>query len=279
MGAEPNLKLSGCTYAWLHLDSLNVALASLAEHGLSTIELTTAPPHVHSPGMSRSDRSAIVRRLESFGVRAISTNPSFCDINLVSTNPDFRQVSEAQIGHELELAADLGAQTVVVIPGRLHTLAPLPADAARGTLSDALERLLTRADSLGVTIGLENNPYGYLGASREIVSLVDEFDNPRLGIVYDVANALAIEDPAVGVTTVAHRLVLTHLSDTWKTRWAHTSPGRGEVDFAAFAAALRELGYNGDNVYELIDMERPEPRLGADIATLEAAGFSRRNDA
>lgn len=275
MTGEPGLTLSGCSYAWLHLDTLDVALASLAEHGLSTIELTTAPPHVHSPAMTQSDRSALARRLNSFGIRAISTNPSFCDINLVSTNPDFRRLSESQIGHELELAADLAAGVVVVIPGRLHTLAPLTGEAARALLSESLFRLVTRADALGVTIGLENSPYGYLGAGRELVSVADEIDHPRLGIVYDVANALAIEDPAEGVATVAHRLVLTHLSDTWKDRWAHTSPGRGEVDFEAFATSLEQVGYTGHNVYELIDMEPPEPRLGADIGALEAAGFLR----
>lgn len=272
---ESGLHLIGCSYGWLHQKPLGAALRVLADHGFESLELTTAPPHVHSPSMSHSDRTGLAEQVSELGLSVVSTNPSFCDINLVSTNPDFRRLSEDQIRHELELASDLEAEVVVVIPGRLHALAPAPDEATRPRLVDTLNRLVGRAGQLGVTIGLENSPYGYLGASRDLVSVVDEVDSPHLGVVYDVANALAIEDPAEGLETVAHRLVLTHLSDTWRDRWAHTSPGRGEVDFAAFASALSRVAYTGHNVYELIDMEPPEPRLAADIAALEAAGFSR----
>ncbi len=269
------LALSGCSFGWLPFASLDRALADLADHGFSTFELTTAPPHVHSLAMDRAGRIDLARRLDRFGLRAVSTNPTFCDINLVSTNPDFRKLSEDQIARELELAAELGAETVVVIPGRLHALAPAPNDRLRHDLIESLTRLLDRADAVGVTIALENSPYGYLRTGGELADVADEVDHARLGIVYDVANALVVEDPIEGLATVAHRLVLIHLSDTWRDRWTHTSPGRGDVDFEAFARALNGIGYTGHNVYELIDMEPPGPRLDADTAAFEAAGFSR----
>ncbi len=269
------LALSGCSFGWLPFASLDRALADLADHGFSTFELTTALPHVHSLAMDRAGRIDLARRLDRFGLRAVSTNPTFCDINLVSTNPDFRKLSEDQIARELELAAELGAETVVVIPGRLHALAPAPNDRLRLDLIESLTRLLDRADAVGVTIALENSPYGYLRTGGELADVADEVDHARLGIVYDVANALVVEDPIEGLATVAHRLVLIHLSDTWRDRWTHTSPGRGDVDFEAFARALNGIGYTGHNVYELIDMEPPGPRLDADTAAFEAAGFSR----
>lgn len=275
--SENKLTLSGCSFGWLPFEPLDTALADMAEHGFSTFELTTAPPHVHSLGMDREERTQLARRLDRFGLRAISTNATFCDINLVSTNPDFRRLSVDQIACELDLAADLGAVTVVVIPGRLHALAPAPADRLRSYLVESLTPLLDRADALGVNLALENSPYGYLRTGKELVDVADEVDHPRLGIVYDVANALVVEDPIEGLATVAHRLVLIHLSDTWRDRWTHTSPGRGDVDFEAFAKALRRIGYGGHNVYELIDMEPPSPRLEADIAAFEAAGFSLPN--
>jgi len=274
VAVDTRLTLSGCNFGWLHLEPLDKALAVLADHGFTTLELTTAPPHVQSSTMNREDHVDLARRLDRYGLRAVSTNPTFCDINLASTNPDFRALSEDQIGRELELASDIGAGTVVVMPGRLHALAPAPAEVVRRDLIDSLTRLLDRAETAGVTIGLENSPYGYLGSSEELVALTDEIDHPRLGIVYDVANALAIEDPAEGIATVAHRLVLTHLSDAWRDRWTHTSPGRGDIDFAAIAGALSAIDYTGHNVYELIDMEPPEPRLEEDIAALEKAGFA-----
>jgi sugar phosphate isomerase/epimerase len=143
----------------------------------------------------------------------------------------------------------------------------------RAVLDDGLTRLLERATRLGVTLSLENSPYGYLGRATDLLEIVKRFGSPRLRLTYDVANALAQEDPAAGVRAAGAYLALAHVSDAWRDRWAHTSPGRGEVDFAAFARALREIGFAGPTVYELVDGEDPEPRLPADLKALAAAGW------
>jgi sugar phosphate isomerase/epimerase len=272
--ADAALSLSGCTFGWLHRAPLADALRSLAAHGFRSIELTTAPPHLFTRHFGSYERKDLARLLQSVGLEVISVNPSFADINLVSTNPEIREISERQLAAEIELAADLGAGYVVVIPGRRHALAPAPDDAAQAVLDEGLERLLDRATVLGVTIALENSPYCYLGSSADLLGLVRAWDSPRLRVAYDVANALAQEDPAEGVARLGRYLALAHVSDTWRTRWAHTSVGRGEVDFAAFAAALTTAGFAGPTVYELVDGEDPAPRLPADLAALEKAGWT-----
>ena len=268
------LDLAGCTFGWLHRAPLADALRSLSQHDIRSIELTTAPPHLFTRHFGRYERHELARLLRRLGLHVISVNPSFADINLISTNPEIREVSERQLAAELELAADLGARFVVVIPGRRHQLAPAPDDAARSVLDEALSRLVQRATELGITIALENSPYGYLGTSAELLDVVRQWDTPNLRITYDVANALAQEDPAEGVARLGPYLALAHISDTWRDRWAHTSVGRGEVDFAAFAAALAKAGFAGPTVYELVDGEDPAPRLPADLAALESAGWS-----
>ena len=77
----------------------------------------------------------------------------------------------------------------------------------------------------------------------------------------------------MGVARLGEYLGLAHVSDTWRARWAHTSLGRGEVDFASFAAALAAAGFAGPTVYELVDGEDPAPRLAADFAALSKAGW------
>ena len=64
------------------------------------------------------------------------------------------------------------------------------------------------------------------------------------------------------------------MSDTPRAPWRHTSPGRGEVDFAAFAAALQDVGYAEPTVYELVDEEDPGPRLADDLAALRTHGWT-----
>jgi sugar phosphate isomerase/epimerase len=273
MTASPLLPLSGCTFGWLHRAPLVDALRSLAAHGVRSIELTTAPPHLFTRHFGSYERKDLGRLLSSLGLAVVSVNPSYGDINLVSTNPEIREISERQVAAEIELASDLGARHVVVIPGRRHALAPAPDDTALGVLNDGLERLLDRSAALGVTIALENSPYGYLGSSADLLNLVRAWDRPGLRVAYDVANALAQEDPAEGVARLGRHLALAHVSDTWRNRWAHTSVGRGEVDFVGFNAALAASGFAGPTVYELVDGEDPAPRLPADLAALEKAGW------
>lgn len=270
------LPLGGTTYTWLHQEPLEAALEGLADVGFSVAELTTAAPHLQSSTFGAYERSALRTRAQRLGIRFSSVNPGFLDINMLSTNNEFRDLSVRMVTAELELAADLEAPIVVLIPGRRHALSPAPVEACRWWLDKALTLLVDRAERLGVTIGLETSPYGYLGSGAELLEIADSFDNPHLGVIYDAANVLLTEDPADGVRAVASRLVLAHVSDAWKHKWAHTSIGRGEVDFGAFARALLDIGYQGPTIYELVDGEPALPRLHADIAALERRGWSRR---
>lgn len=269
------LPLAGCSFAWLHQRPLADALRCLAEHGLCALELTTAPPHLSPHLLGPYERQELRALLASLDLRPLALNPTYLDLNLVSTNQEIREVSERQLMANVELAAELGAAFVVVLPGRRHQLAPAPDPSARAVFGRALERLLRRAEALGVCLALENSPYGYLGRSGDLRELAEAWNRPSLRIAYDVANALAVEDPVEGVTALAPHLGLAHVSDTWRNRWAHTSIGRGEVDFEGFAAALRRVGFTGPTVYELADGEDPEPRLEADLDRLERAGWSR----
>ncbi|MGH3249768.1 MAG: sugar phosphate isomerase/epimerase family protein [Trebonia sp.] len=272
---RPALPLAGCTFGWLHRAPLADALRELSAHGVRQIELTTAPPHLFARHLGRYERQDLARLLGRLDLTVASVNPSFADINLISTNPEIREISERQLTAEIELAADLGAGYVVVIPGRRHALAPAPDAAARAVLDEGLGRLLHRATGLGVTIALENSPYGYLGSSADLLAVVRAWGSPRLRVAYDVANALAQEDPADGVARLGEYLALAHVSDAWRTRWAHTSIGRGEVDFAGFAAALAaNPAFTGPTVYELADGEDPGPRLATDLDALARAGWA-----
>jgi sugar phosphate isomerase/epimerase len=269
-----SLRLAGHTFGYLHQRTLVDAIDDLAAAGFAELELTPTPPHVHLPGPGAYERRGLAHRLRSAGVRCVSVNPGFVDINLISVDPDFRELSLRRIELGTELAHDLGADYHVVVPGRLHGLAPAPEEDARGVLLDGLARLLARADACGVTLVLENSPYGYLGAADDLVAIAEEVDHPRLTLCYDVANALPQEDPAAGVRRLGGRLGLAHISDGWRDRWAHTSAGRGEVDFAAFAAALEDVGYEEVTVYELVDGEDPGPRLEHDLRVLADQGFA-----
>ena len=266
------MKLAGSTFGYLQHRPLPDALRDLAEHGITRFELTPMPPHLNVAGFGAYERRALHRLIDGLGMQCHSVNPGFVDINLISTNPAFRELSLRQIELGLEIAHDLGARFHVIVAGRRHALSPAPVDDVREVLLEGIEHLLAAAD--GVTLVLENSPYGYMGTADELCDVVDEVGDPGLRVCYDVANALAQEDPVDGLRRVGSRLALAHISDAWRDRWAHTSVGRGDVDFAAFAAGLQEIGYSEVTVYELVDGEDPEPRLAVDLAALEGHGWS-----
>lgn len=271
---QPALALGGTTYSWLHQASLYEAIQHLSATGFRQIEVTSAAPHLQATAFGSYERHELRRTITSAGLSVSSTNPGFLDINLISPSNDFRRASLCAIRAELELAHDLEAPIVILMPGRRHALSPAPEEACRWWLDQALEILLERAAKLGVTIAMETNPYGYLGSARQLCELVDHVGSPNLGIAYDVANTINQEDPLDGVRAAGHRIRIAHMSDTWRERWAHTSPGRGEVDFERYAEALRAIGFDGVTIYELIDMEPPLPRLRDDIATFEKLGWT-----
>lgn len=267
------LVLGGTTYSWLHQQNLSYALTKLAEAGFRFTELTTAAPHLQSPMFGFYDRQALKKELDSLGLRVTSLNPGFLDINLISPSDDFREASIRHMIAEIELAHDLDAPYVIAIPGRRHLLSPVSDESAAAAIDSALERMLTRAEPLGITVLLETSPYGFLGGGPSLVEVVERNASSHLGIAYDCANTLNNEDVRDGVHAVAKHLRLAHVSDTKHDHWLHTSPGRGDVDFQKYADALREVGYAGPTIYELVDLEDPDPRLADDIAYFGQFGW------
>jgi len=268
------LALGGASYGYLYLRSLEDSLRALSQAGFTSIELTPVPPHLYTPGYGLFERRRLRQLFRALGTRCVSVNPSFTDLNLISTNTEIRDLTLRQLMANMELAHDLESPVLVVIPGRRNALIPTPDAEAVAVLEGQLERLLARAAPLGVRVALENSPYGFMQTSADLAALVERLDDAQLGIAFDCANAFMNEDPAAGVERIGRHLFIAHISDTWRHRWAHTSVGRGEVDFGRYADALRGLRFTGVTIYELVDGEDPDPRLAQDLDRLGRWGWT-----
>jgi sugar phosphate isomerase/epimerase len=268
------LPLTGATFGYLYRKTLEESLDALAGHGFRSVELTPVPPHLYTPGFGAFERRQLRARLSRLGLRCVSVNPSFADLNIISTNTEFRDLTFRQLVSTLQLAHDLGAEAIVVMPGRRHGLIPTPDDQALEVLVEQVGRLAIEGERLGVVVALENSPYGFVQTGAELANVLKDVAHPHAKVTFDVANALANEDPAAGLQAVAPHLALAHVSDTWREHWAHTRVGVGEVDFSAFAVALADVGFGGHTVYELVDGDDPDPRLGRDLELLQGWGWT-----
>jgi sugar phosphate isomerase/epimerase len=207
--------------------------------------------------------------------------PAAGSVSLPLAGSTFGYLHHRSLSEALDDLAANGLVSIELTPAPPHLHPPALGPYDRRALRRRLDRLglaclLATAERRGVTLVLENSPYGFLGRSGHLVAIADEIGHPRLRLCYDVADALAQEDPAAGVGAIGARLGLAHVSDTPRAPWRHTSPGRGEVDFAAFAAALGAVGHAAPTVYELVDDEDPAPRPAGDLAALERHGWARR---
>lgn len=257
-----------------HLATLDETLRIFAERGIEAVEFFPFPPHLDPASFGPYERKRLKRLMRDLGLRVASINFSM-ELNLMSLHPGLHALAMAEFRRALEIGSELGAPCLVLPFGRRHSLMPAPGDVSLDYLCGEVAVLAEHGKGLGIKIALETLPFDMLTSGQAVADIVDRIGHPNVGICYDCANTLAFEDPALGVKATREKLLIVHISDSWRDRWAHTSIGLGEVDFISFAKALDEIGYHGDVVYELMDGEDPSPRIADDIAKLEQAGFRR----
>jgi sugar phosphate isomerase/epimerase len=263
--------LAMTTYGYLHRLDLRSALRDIADAGYRGVEISTAPPHIFTPSVGLVERSQLRHFIAGLGLTCTSLNAA--ELNLISPNPDISDLARRHYIDNIRLAHDLEVDLLVIVPGRQNILCPTPHEDAVYALERQLEYLLEEAEKLGVRLALETSPYGFMQAAEEVKEVVARFANRFLGIAVDCANVFAVQDPADAVRASADYLIMAQISDTWKDRFAHTSIGRGQVDFGTFASALAEVHYAGPTVYELVDGDDPAPRVREDRAVLLACGW------
>ncbi len=268
------LPLAAASYGFVYYRTLEDSLNAIAELGFDLVEIAAPPQHLDLSDVRAAERRAIKRALDRYGLKCVATNP--VEMNPISPIINHWETAHRHYRAAIELASDLEAPNVVMVSGRANPLAPMPDEQTKALLRRRLEQLLPLAQRLGITLALETVPYGFLQSSAEVAAMVREFDVPELGMTLDCANVYwAGGDPVADLRELAPMVDVVHISDASREQWAHTQIGRGEIDFGGVAQALRDTGYAGPTVYELVDGEDPEPRLRADWAQLAEWGWGR----
>lgn len=184
----------------------------------------------------------------------------------------------------LEVAALLGAETVLIVPGATKGLAP---DAPVRTYKSvwdrsvaALKKLAPIAEKLNVNIGVENVWNRFLLSPMEWKYFLAEIDSPNVGIYLDVANTqyqLPAEDY---VEILGSSVKAVHIKNYKKSGdWGSVLDfGEnildGDVNFKNIIAALNKVGYKGAFTAEMIPFSRGEnlniPDYDLSVKTVKA---------
>jgi len=250
------------------------AIERLTADGHRTIQLMATPPHF-DPWEQDAARTRRIRALiERNGMSLLALDLASSDINLASPSSHVVDFAVSAYAAAIDRAAELGVRWICVGSGRRHALLAKANDRLMTSFREAFARIHDKAQRAGIPIILENHPQGLLASAADIVRFLDVEGYTEMPVIYDVANAVAInEDPVEGLETLWPHLGIVHLSDSPKGQWRHDPIGSGEIDFAAIAALLRRRAYAGRIVLEILS-DTPLEDLGKGVAALRARGLA-----
>jgi sugar phosphate isomerase/epimerase len=176
--------------------------------------------------------------------------PSILPLPLIDGPVEPRERVEA-ICASIRRLAPFEPQSLVCLTGPAGPLGP---EEARRLVIEGLHRIGREAKANGVRVGLE--PIQRIGADQwtiatsvpEALDLLDEAEEPALGITFDVWHLWNTETLLADIAAQADRFTGVHVSD-WRepTRgWAdRVLPGEGVADVPAIVAALDDAGWEG----------------------------------
>lgn len=267
------LSIAGATYSFMWHETLKSGLQKYSQIGLSRMELTVSLPHTDMSRGIQTLAAEINDIARSTNIGFTSLNP--VELNLISASSELARTSLEQYKSAIDLAAEVGAPIVTVIPGRLSSLCPMDSQYALDSFARAMDELVPHAEKAGVKIALENTPFGFLQYPKELFEHVQSYGSAALGLVFDAAN-LHFLDGNIGeeLKYVASKVLIAHISDTSIGKFTHAYVGQGSVNFKHFVDVLLALDTPVELVYELVTPKLDWDRVAQDIRELQKLGNS-----
>lgn len=249
--ARCNVKLGVCTYSYWHFSEERTPIEFVIEEAS---RLGAAGVDVLHRQMESEDASYI-RRLKRHALEngvtmhCLSTHQSF-----VSPNPERRQRSVDDTIRFIRLAHDMGIPCIRISAGRWGTSGsfselmdnkgiepPLDGyteDDAFEWVNASLERIIPTAESLGITLGLENH-WGMTRTAEGIMRIKNAIDSPWLGVLLDTGNFL--ERTYEQMEMLAPYVVFVQAKTYYGGGRFYTL----DIDYDRVASILGNAGYKG----------------------------------
>ncbi len=260
------LKVAASTFPFLYSHDGLGALKHLHGMGYDIFELMIFPPHCWPVELSAETRRTYKEWLEGEGVRLSSLCYPALDNNPNSVDKLMRDYTLDRYKEAVDFAAEMDCPYVISIPGPVNSLINPPHDWMLNWFVEAMQELLEHMKGTGVDLLLENVPFTYLPTAQEMVDTA-KLIGPNVGINYDICNAAFInEDPAEAIRMMGDLVRNVHISDSGPDEFKHERLGDGIVKPRPVAEALKDIGYTGDTVLEIIaDAMQPGTDPDGDI--------------
>ncbi len=161
---------------------------------------------------------------------------------------------------QLDVAAELGCESILVIPGTVNAEFAIPGrvmqyDVVYNRSMEALQELKSYAEQRKVEIALENVWNKFLLSPLEMRDFIDKLDSVYVGSYLDIGNVLSNGYPEQWVKILGQRIKKIHFKDyRMEAGGLHGFVDllAGDVNYPAVMEALKGIGYDGWVTAEMI---------------------------
>lgn len=241
--------------------SLKECMQLAREAGFEAIEVTVAEEGEITLSSSQKDVQAILKTAQDIGIQISSLATGlFWKYSLTSNSASLRNKAKEIVIKMLDIAAWLGTDAILVVPGAVGVdfipeAEVVPYELAYERSLEALKELAPEAERRGVDIAIENVWSKFLLSPLEMRDFVDKIGSDRLGVYFDVGNVILTGYPEHWIRILGRRIRRVHVKDF--RRAVGTLAGfvdllEGDVDWPRVMEALREIGYNSFLTAEML---------------------------
>lgn len=180
--------------------------------------------------------------------------------SLTSESKLIRDKAKSIVKKQLEMAAVIGADTILVVPGAVGVdfvsdSEIVSYDKAYDYALEALTELKAEAESFKVSIGIENVWNKFLLSPLEMRDFIDKVNSDFIGAYLDVGNIIYTGYPEQWIRILASRIKKIHFKDF--RRSVGTLSGfvdllAGDVNFPEVVKALHEINYHSYVTAEML---------------------------
>ena len=239
------------------------ALADVKAAGFAGMELCIGLEGVLTPATSQSECEALRRTIDASGlvVQTLASGMSWA-LNPASNDPQVRAKAREATAAALQRAAWLGCDSLLFVPGVVRS--PIvPAECVRyevavERVTEVVKSLLDVAENAKVDLCIENVWNGLFYSPLELKQFIDSFDNPRLGVYFDVGNVLGYHQyPPHWIELLGPRIKRVHAKDfrhnfDWNGSYSFCALGEGDMPWPETMASLRAIRYDRTLVAEML---------------------------
>ncbi len=242
-------------------ESLRDKLVLAKESGFEGFEIDLSADGPLTPKSSEEDVRRVRATADEVGISisGLATG-MYWGANPVSSNPATAQEAQQIVKRQIEIAAGLGVDAILVVPGTvcadfIPDCEVVSYDAAYQRATEFVRNALPLAEKHKVKIGIENVWNKFLLSPLEMKAFIDQFGSEYVGSYLDVGNCLATGYPEHWIKILGDRICRVHFKDY--RRAVGSVNGfvdllSGDVNWPEVVKALREVGYNGWVAAEMI---------------------------